>query len=30
MSIDNPIPVRLKEVRKKAKISHKELGMRIG
>ncbi|ARP39580.1 MULTISPECIES: helix-turn-helix domain-containing protein [Vibrio] len=30
MSIDNPIPVRLKEVRKKAKISQKELGMRIG
>ncbi|MEZ8306663.1 helix-turn-helix domain-containing protein [Vibrio splendidus] len=30
MSIDNPIPMRLKEVRKKAKISQKELGVRIG
>ena len=30
MSIDNPIPMRLKEVRKKAKISQKELGIRIG
>ncbi|MCB5361728.1 helix-turn-helix domain-containing protein [Vibrio lentus] len=30
MSIDNPIPVRLKEMRKKANISQKELGMRIG
>ncbi|HIF9258718.1 TPA: helix-turn-helix domain-containing protein [Photobacterium damselae] len=30
MSIDNPIPMRLKEARKKAKISQKELGVRIG
>jgi transcriptional regulator with XRE-family HTH domain len=30
MSFDNPIPMRLKEVRKKAKISQKELGVRIG
>ncbi len=30
MSIDNPIPVRLKEVRQKTKISQKELGIRIG
>ena len=30
MSSDNPIPMRLKEVRKKAKISQKELGLRIG
>ncbi|MEZ9556340.1 helix-turn-helix domain-containing protein [Vibrio sp. BS-M-Sm-2] len=30
MSTDNPVPARLKEVRKKAKISQKELGLRIG
>lgn len=30
MSFDNPIPVRLKEVRKKANISQKTLGMHIG
>ncbi|WP_413284050.1 helix-turn-helix domain-containing protein [Vibrio sp. MA40-2] len=30
MSSDNPIPVRLKYVRKKAQISQKSLGMRIG
>ncbi|MEZ8714740.1 helix-turn-helix domain-containing protein [Vibrio splendidus] len=30
MSNDNPIPVRLKEVRKKAKISQKGLGVLIG
>ncbi|MFH0265455.1 helix-turn-helix domain-containing protein [Vibrio rumoiensis] len=30
MQKDNPIPARLKEARKKAKITQKELGMRIG
>ncbi|MCG6403681.1 helix-turn-helix domain-containing protein [Vibrio fluvialis] len=30
MSIDNPIPKRLKEARKKVKISQKTLGVRIG
>ena len=30
MSIDNPIPKRLKEARKKVKISQKKLGVRIG
>ena len=30
MSTDNPVPARLKEVRKKAKISQKALGVRIG
>ncbi|EAR54799.1 transcriptional regulator, putative [Photobacterium sp. SKA34] len=30
MSNDNPIPVRLKEIRKRAKISQKELGVRVG
>ncbi|WP_318521970.1 helix-turn-helix domain-containing protein [Photobacterium leiognathi] len=30
MSNDNPVPVRLKEIRKKTKISQKELGIRIG
>ncbi|ENP0848505.1 helix-turn-helix domain-containing protein [Vibrio parahaemolyticus] len=30
MSTDSPIPMRLREVRKKAKISQKELGIRIG
>lgn len=30
MQKDNPIPARLKAARKKAKISQKELGLRIG
>ncbi|MEZ8050815.1 MULTISPECIES: helix-turn-helix domain-containing protein [Vibrio] len=30
MSFQNPIPLRLKEVRKKAKLSQKALGVRIG
>ncbi|MEZ8154130.1 helix-turn-helix domain-containing protein [Vibrio splendidus] len=30
MSFQNPIPLRLKEARKKAKISQKALGVRIG
>ncbi|EGR3959093.1 XRE family transcriptional regulator [Vibrio cholerae] len=30
MSFDNPIPIRLKEARQKAKLSQKELGVRIG
>ncbi|WP_407545845.1 helix-turn-helix domain-containing protein [Vibrio parahaemolyticus] len=30
MSFQNPIPQRLKEVRKKAKLSQKALGVRIG
>ncbi|SON51349.1 helix-turn-helix domain-containing protein [Vibrio tapetis] len=30
MSIDNPIPQRLKDVRKKAKLSQKALGVKIG
>lgn len=30
MQKDNPIPARLKEARKKAKITQKELGVRIG
>ncbi|MEZ8189256.1 helix-turn-helix domain-containing protein [Vibrio sp. 1F279] len=30
MSFSNPIPVRLKEARKKAKLSQKALGVRIG
>jgi transcriptional regulator with XRE-family HTH domain len=30
VSIDNPIPKRLKEARKKVKISQKTLGVRIG
>lgn len=30
MSTDNPIPKRLKEARKKMKISQKNLGIRIG
>ncbi|NGZ14081.1 helix-turn-helix domain-containing protein [Vibrio aestuarianus] len=30
MSFDNPIPIRLKEARKKAKLSQKMLGVRIG
>ncbi|WP_375753421.1 helix-turn-helix domain-containing protein [Vibrio sp. HN007] len=30
MSSNNPIPLRLKEARKKANISQKELGIRIG
>lgn len=30
VSTDNPIPARLKDIRKKAKISQKELGIRIG
>ncbi|EKI0759311.1 helix-turn-helix domain-containing protein [Vibrio cholerae] len=30
MSFDNPIPIRLKEARQKAKLSQKELGIRIG
>ncbi|MDC5753739.1 helix-turn-helix domain-containing protein [Vibrio europaeus] len=30
MSIQNPIPQRLKEARKKAKLSQKALGVRIG
>ncbi|EGQ9883119.1 helix-turn-helix domain-containing protein [Vibrio fluvialis] len=30
MSFQNPIPLRLKEARKKAKLSQKALGVRIG
>ncbi|MBJ6922084.1 helix-turn-helix domain-containing protein [Vibrio cholerae] len=30
MSFNNPIPIRLKEARQKAKLSQKELGVRIG
>ncbi|EKO3791024.1 helix-turn-helix transcriptional regulator [Vibrio metschnikovii] len=30
MSFENPIPIRLKEARKKAKLSQKLLGVRIG
>ncbi|NUW74008.1 helix-turn-helix transcriptional regulator [Vibrio mediterranei] len=30
MSFTNPIPARLKEARKKAKLSQKSLGVRIG
>lgn len=30
MSFDNPVPVRLKEARKKANLSQKSLGVRIG
>lgn len=30
MSFNNPIPIRLKEARKKAKLSQKALGVRIG
>ena len=30
VSTNNPIPTRLKEIRKKANISQKELGVRIG
>ncbi|WED25757.1 helix-turn-helix domain-containing protein [Vibrio sp. DW001] len=30
MSIDNPTPQRLKAIRKKAKISQKTLGIRVG
>ncbi|MFC3024484.1 helix-turn-helix domain-containing protein [Vibrio zhugei] len=30
MSTDNPIPKRLKEARKKMKITQKDLGVRIG
>ncbi|MYM61663.1 helix-turn-helix domain-containing protein [Vibrio sp. OCN044] len=30
MSTDNPIPKRLKEARKKVKVSQKTLGVRIG
>lgn len=30
MQKNNPIPARLKEARKKAKITQKELGVRIG
>ncbi|HDM8044641.1 TPA: helix-turn-helix transcriptional regulator [Vibrio campbellii] len=30
MPFKNPIPIRLKEVRKKAKLSQKALGVRIG
>nr|WP_236783478.1 helix-turn-helix transcriptional regulator [Aliivibrio fischeri] len=30
VSTNNPIPARLKEIRKKANISQKELGIRIG
>ncbi|MCG6230284.1 helix-turn-helix domain-containing protein [Vibrio furnissii] len=30
MSFQNPIPLRLKEARKKAKLSQKSLGVRIG
>ena len=30
MSFKNPIPLRLKEARKKAKLSQKALGVRIG
>lgn len=30
MQKDNPIPARLKDARKKAKITQKELGVRIG
>ncbi|HCG6603364.1 TPA: helix-turn-helix transcriptional regulator [Vibrio parahaemolyticus] len=30
MSFNNPIPVRLKEARKKANLSQKALGVRIG
>ncbi|MBY6198833.1 helix-turn-helix domain-containing protein [Vibrio hangzhouensis] len=30
MSFCNPIPIRLKEARKKAKLSQKALGVRIG
>ncbi|MCD9489956.1 helix-turn-helix domain-containing protein [Photobacterium phosphoreum] len=30
MSFQNPLPVRLKEARKKAKLSQKGLGVRIG
>lgn len=30
MSFNNPIPVRLKEARKKANLSQKTLGVRIG
>ncbi|TOB21259.1 transcriptional regulator [Vibrio parahaemolyticus] len=30
MSINNPIPLRLKEARKKANLSQKALGIRIG
>ncbi|WDY52581.1 helix-turn-helix domain-containing protein [Vibrio fluvialis] len=30
MSFQNPIPIRLKEARKKAKLSQKALGERIG
>jgi transcriptional regulator with XRE-family HTH domain len=30
LSFESPIPTRLREARKKAKISQKELGIRIG
>jgi transcriptional regulator with XRE-family HTH domain len=30
MSKSNPIPIRLKEARKRAKMTQKELGVRIG